>query len=125
MQASPTEYRRKKRILGIEDAMKEIDMSIKENVESKIIQIQIIHEIWDIMKRPILRITRIEICKESQLHGPENIFSKHIEENFPNLKKEMPTNLQEAYRTPIRLYKKRKFSHNIVKHKIYRTKKEY
>jgi hypothetical protein len=35
-----------------------------------------------------------------QLKGPANIFNIIIEENFPNLKKEMLMNIQEAYRTP-------------------------
>ena len=39
---------------------------------------------------------------DSQLQGLYNIFNKIIEENFPNLKKEMPINLQEAYTTPNR-----------------------
>jgi hypothetical protein len=34
--------------------------------------------------------------RDSQLKGPENIFNKIIEENLPNLKKEMPINIQEA-----------------------------
>jgi hypothetical protein len=38
------------------------------------------------------------------LKGSANIFNKIIEENFTNLKKEMPMNIQEAYRTPNRLY---------------------
>ena len=41
------------------------------------------------------------------LQGSENIFNKIIE-NFPNLKKEMPINIQEAYRTPNRLDQKKK-----------------
>ena len=52
------------------------------------------------MKRPNLKIIGIEEGEESQLKGPENIFNKIIEENFPNLKKEMAINVQEAYRTP-------------------------
>jgi hypothetical protein len=59
------------------------------------------------MKRPNLRIIGIEECEESQLQGPENIFNKIIEENFPNLKKEMPMNIQEAYRIPINLDQKK------------------
>ena len=35
-----------------------------------------------------------------------NIFNKIIEESFPNLRKEMPMNIQEAHRTPNRLYPK-------------------
>jgi hypothetical protein len=30
-----------------------------------------------------------------QLKGPANIFNKIVEENFPNLKKEVPMNIQE------------------------------
>jgi hypothetical protein len=52
------------------------------------------------MKRPNLKIIGIEKGEESQLKGPENIFNKIIEENFPNLKEEMVIKVQEAYRTP-------------------------
>ena len=40
--------------------------------------------------------------------------NKMAEENFPNLKKEMPMNIQEAYRTPNRLDQKRNSSHHII-----------
>ena len=49
-----------------------------------------------------------------QLKGPANIFNKIIEENFPNLKKDMPMNIQEAYRTPNRLDQKRNSSRHII-----------
>jgi hypothetical protein len=35
---------------------------------------------------------------------------KCIDGNFPNLKKEMPMNIKEAYRTPNRMDQKRNFS---------------
>jgi hypothetical protein len=44
------------------------------------------------LKRPNLRITGIEEGGDSHFKGPENIFNKIIEENFPNLKKEMGIN---------------------------------
>jgi hypothetical protein len=50
------------------------------------------------MRRPNLRIIGIEESEDSQLKEPVNIFNKIIEENFPNLKKEMPMNMQEAYK---------------------------
>jgi hypothetical protein len=37
-----------------------------------------------------------------------------LEENFPNLKKEMPIYIQEAYRTPNRWNKKRISSHHVI-----------
>jgi hypothetical protein len=40
----------------------------------------------------------IEASKDHQLKGPVNIFNKNIEENFLNLRKEMPMNIQEEYR---------------------------
>jgi hypothetical protein len=56
----------------------------------------------------------IEESEDSQLKGPVNIFNKIIGENFPGLKKEMPINIQEAYRTPSRLDQKRNSSHHIL-----------
>ncbi|MGH2162273.1 RBD-like domain-containing protein, partial [Enterococcus faecalis] len=66
------------------------------------------------MRRPNLRIIGIEDSEDTKLKGPVNIFNKIIKENFPNLKKEMPTNIQEAYRTTNRLNQKRNFSCHII-----------
>jgi len=66
------------------------------------------------MKRSNIRIIGIEESKDSQIKGQVNIFSTIIEENFPNLKKEMPINIQEAYRSPNRLNQKRNSSHHII-----------
>jgi hypothetical protein len=52
------------------------------------------------MKRLNLRIIVAEESEDSQLKWLVNIFNKIIEENFPNLKKEMPIKIQEAYRIP-------------------------
>ena len=56
----------------------------------------------------------IDENEDFQLRGPVNIFNKIIEEIFPNLKKEMPINIQEAYQTPNKLDQKRNFSHHII-----------
>jgi hypothetical protein len=66
------------------------------------------------MRRPSLRIIGIDENEDSQLKGPANIFNKIIEENFPNLKKEVPMNIQEAYRTPNTLDQKRNYSRPII-----------
>jgi hypothetical protein len=71
-------------------------------------------KIQDTMRRPNIRIIGIEESDDSQFKGPVNISNKIIEENFPNLKKEMPTNTQEAYRTPTRLDQKRNSSCHII-----------
>jgi hypothetical protein len=59
------------------------------------------------MRRPNFRIIGIDENEYFQLKGPANILNKIIEENFLYLKKGMPMNIQEAYRTPNRLDKKR------------------
>ena len=40
---------------------------------------------------------------ELQLKDIENTFNKIIQENFPNLKKDIPTKIEETYRTQDRL----------------------
>jgi hypothetical protein len=66
------------------------------------------------MKRPNLIIIGIGESEDSQFKGPANIFNKIIEENFSNLKKELPINIQEAYRTTNRWDLKRNSSHHII-----------
>jgi hypothetical protein len=68
----------------------------------------------DTMRRPNLRIIGIDENDDFHPKGPVNIFNKIIEENSPNLKKEMPMNIQEAYRTPNRLDQKRNSSRHII-----------
>jgi DNA-binding winged helix-turn-helix (wHTH) protein len=92
-----------------------MDTAIKENAKCKMQKkkktlTQNIQEIKDKMRRPNLKIIGIDENEGFQLKGPVNIFNKIIKENFPNLKKEMPINIQEAYRTPSRLDQKRNSS---------------
>jgi hypothetical protein len=98
------------RISGAEDSIENMGKTIKENVKCKEILTQNIQEIEDTRRRLNLRIIGIHENEDFQIKGPANIFNKTIEENFPNLKREMPTNTQEAYRTPNRLDQKRNSS---------------
>ena len=66
------------------------------------------------MRRPNLTIIGIEELKDSQIKGTVNIFNKIIEENFTNLKKEMPMDIKEALSTPNRLDQKRNSSWHII-----------
>jgi hypothetical protein len=66
------------------------------------------------MRRPNLQIIGVDENEDFQLKGIANIFNKIIKENFPNLKKEMPMNIEEAYRTPSRLDQKRNSSCHII-----------
>jgi hypothetical protein len=64
--------------------------------------------------RPNLRIICIDKKENFYLKGSVNIFNKIIEENFPNLKKDIPMNIQDAYRTPNSLVQKRNSSCHII-----------
>jgi hypothetical protein len=61
------------------------------------------HDLTNSIKRPNLRIMDIEEGEEVQAKGICNIFKEIITENFPNLEKTMPIQVQEASRTPNRL----------------------
>ena len=52
--------------------------------------------------------------EDFQIKGAANTFNIIIEENVPNLKKEMPMNIKEAYRTPNRLDQERNSSQHII-----------
>jgi hypothetical protein len=68
------------------------------------------------IKRPNLRILGIEEGEEVQAKGIHNIFNKIVTENFPNLEKTMPTQVQEASRIPNRLDQNRTTpQHMIIK----------
>jgi hypothetical protein len=101
-------------ISGAEDSMENTGTTIKENAKSKKILTQNIQEIQNTIRKPNLWIIGVDENEDFQLKGPANIFNKIIEENFPNLKKETPMNIQEAYRSPNRLDQKRKSSRHII-----------
>jgi hypothetical protein len=75
---------------------------------------KILSQNQDTMRRPNLQIIGVDENEDFQLKGPANIFNKIIEENSPNQKKEMPMNIQEAYRTQNRQDQKRNSSRHII-----------
>ena len=102
------------RISGAKDSIGNMDTTIKENGKCKKILIQNIQDIQDTMRRPNLWIIGVDENENFQLKGPANILNKIIKKKFPNLKKEMPMNIQEAYRIPNRLDQKRNSSQHII-----------
>jgi hypothetical protein len=75
-------------------------------------------ELTDSIKRPNLRIMGIEEGEEVQAKGMCNIFNKIITENFPNLEKTMPIQVQEASRTQNRLDQNRTTPPHIISKSI-------
>jgi hypothetical protein len=84
------------RITGAEDSIENMGTTIKENAKCKKILTQNIQEIQDTKRRPNLQIIGVDENEHFQFKGPANTFNKIIEENLPNLKKEMDMNIQEA-----------------------------
>jgi chromosome segregation ATPase len=82
------------RISGAEDSIENMDTKITENAKCKKILTQNIQEIQDTMRRPNLRIIGVDENEDFQFKGLANIFNNIIEENFPNLKNDMPMNIQ-------------------------------
>ena len=72
---------------GAEDALENIDTTVKSNPKCKMPLTQNIQEIQDTMKRQNLMIIGIKESQDFQCKGPVNIFNKIIKENFPNIKK--------------------------------------
>jgi hypothetical protein len=71
-------------------------------------------ELTDCNKRPNMRIMGIEEGEEVQAKRTHNIFNKIITENFLNLEKVRPIQVQDASRTPNRLDQNRTSLQHII-----------
>jgi chromosome segregation ATPase len=97
------------RISGAKDSIEKVDTTIKENAKCKKILTQNIQEIEDTTRRLNLWIIGVDENEDFELKGPANIFNKNYTRKLPK-PKEMPMNIQEAYRTPNILDQKRNSS---------------
>jgi septal ring factor EnvC (AmiA/AmiB activator) len=98
------------RLEKVKDRISELEnkVHIKEKTEEQLVkQFQTcernMQELSNSIKRPNLRLMGIEEGEEVQAKGIHNIFNKTITENFPNLNKVLPIQVQEASRTPKRI----------------------
>lgn len=86
--------------LGLEDKVKELGYSEQiSNKPSKTHEWST-REFGNTVKRSNLQIVSLEGKEECHNKGTESIFSKIMKERFPSLQKDMPTQVQEAYRMP-------------------------
>jgi hypothetical protein len=115
-------YKKKKwKSAQAEDRISELEdeLVIKGNTEKLLVrQLKTcemnMQEFTDSFKRPNLRIMGIEEGEEVQAKGNHNIFNKIITENFPNLEKIMPIQVQEASRTPKKFDQNRTTPQHII-----------
>jgi chromosome segregation ATPase len=94
------------RLEQVEDRISALEEKIEIKEKSEAILIKQLkscernmQEISNSIKRQNLRIMGIEEV-EVQVKGIHNIFNKIITENFPNLKKVLPIQVQKATKTP-------------------------
>jgi hypothetical protein len=103
-----------------EDRISELkgEMVIKGKTELFVKQLKTcekkMQELTDSIKRPNLRIMGIEEGEQVQAKGMHNIFNNIITENFPNLEKTMPIEVQEDSRTPNRSDQNRTTPRHII-----------
>ena len=76
-----------------------------------------LRDLWDNNKCNNMRI--IGVPEEGGEKGPEKIFEEIIVKNFPNMGKEMATQVQEAQRVPYRINPRR----NMLKHIVIKLAK--
>ena len=79
---------------------------IKRNEDS-------LRDLWDNIKHTNIRIIGVPEGEERE-KGPEKIFEEIIVENFPNVGKEIATQVQEVQRVPYRKNPRRNTLRHIV-----------
>ena len=85
------------RISELEEKMVEITAKA-QNKEKRMKRIEDnLRDLWDNTKRTNIQIIRVP--EEQKNKGTEKIFEEIIVENFPNMGKEIVTQVQEAQRT--------------------------
>ena len=70
-------------------------------------------DLWDNIKRTNIHIIEVPEGEERE-KGPEKIFEEIRIENFPNMGKEIATQVQEAQRVPGRINPRRNMPRHIV-----------
>ena len=72
-----------------------------------------LRDLWDNIKCNNIHIIGVPEGEERE-KGPEKIFEEIIVENFPNMGKEIATQVQEAQRVPYRINPRRNTLRHIV-----------
>ena len=72
-----------------------------------------LRDLWDNVKRNNIHNIGVPEGEERE-KGPEKIFEEIIVENFPNMGKEIATQVQEAQRVPGRINPRRNMLRHIV-----------
>ena len=106
------------RISDLEDRMLEFT-AMEQNKEKRMKRNEdSLRDLWDNIKCNNVRIIGVPEGEERQ-KGLEKIFEEIIVENFPNMGKEIATQVQEAQRLPYRIKRRR----NMPRHRVIKLAK--
>ena len=101
------------RISNLEDRMVEFT-AVEQNKEKRMKRNEdSLRDLWDNIKCNKLHIIEVPEGEERE-KGPEKIFEEIIIENFPNMGKEIATQVQETQRVPYRRNPRRNTPRHIV-----------
>ena len=91
-----------------------VEITAKEqNKEKRMKRIEDnLRDLWDNTKHANIRI--IGVPEEERKKGSEKVFEETIVENFPNMGKEIVTQVQEAQRIPYRINPRRNTPRHIL-----------
>ena len=100
-------------ISNLEDRMVQFTAS-EQNKEKRMKRNEdSLRDLWDNIKHNSIRIIGVPEGQERE-KGPEKIFEEIIVENFPNMGKEIATQVREAQRVPGRINPRRNTPRHIV-----------
>ena len=113
-------------ISDLEDRMVEFIAVEQNKVKRMQRNEESLRDLWDNIKCNNIRIIGVPEWEEREKR-PEKIFEEIIVENFPNMGKEITSQVQEAQRVPYRINPRRNTPRHIVIKltKIIKTKKNY
>ena len=101
------------RISDLEDRMVEFT-AVEQNKEKRLKRNEdSLRDLWETIKRNNIRIIGLPEGEERE-KGPEKIFEEIIVENFPNMGKDIATQVQEVQRVPGRTNPRRNMQRPIV-----------
>ncbi|KAK1330679.1 hypothetical protein QTO34_010879 [Cnephaeus nilssonii] len=119
---SPAELNRKhqSRLEEAEDRISELEDKMEKNTQvQQLLETKIrkheesLRELWDNTKQNNIRIIGVPEGKETE-QGIENLFEEIITENFPDIGKKNPTQIQEAHSVPSKMNPKRPTPRHII-----------
>ena len=101
------------RVSDLEDRMVEFT-AVEQNKEKRMKRNEdTLRDLWDNIKHNNIRIIGVPEGEERE-KGPEKIFEEIIVENFPNMGREIATQVQEAQQVPYRINPRRNTPRHIV-----------